>query len=304
MLPHLAQIPLVELPETELKLGVAIKTMAEIDQHRAETGRMTEPPHRHNFYTFIWHRQGLGQHMVDFNYYTLAANQVYLVAPGQVHQMVSGGPAEGFVILFSRQFWEQYGSGYAGLQHLQLFDACRPSPPVVMRPSDEALMEQYCQLMIQEYQHRHTGYAEAMAAYLQLLLITVRRVQTQQEPAPMPTTGTESNSYKQQALVQQFTNLVEQHHRTHHQVQHYADLLNLTPGYLNELIKSHTGRTAKEVITDRVLLEAKREALFTDKSGKEVAFELGFEDPAHFSKFFKAGTGSTFVNYRTDVRQQ
>ena len=62
------------------------------------------------------------------------------------------------------------------------------------------------------------------------------------------------------------------------------------------------GLTAKEYVQNRIILEAKREAYFTDRTGKEVAYYLGFEDPAHFSKFFKNCTGISFSEFRSSVR--
>lgn len=298
MLATLNQIPLIQLPEDRQTLGIVIKSMDEIEVQRTEAGIATEPPHRHQFYTIIWHREGRGQHMVDFEYYSLAPNQVYLLAPGMVHQMISTTKPRGWVILFMRDFWEQYGPGFAALQRLQLFQSCYSQPPISVPPAAADLLDHFCQQLMNEFQQQQAGFAPAMASWLHLFMTQLHRLMLQQSPGPAAGNQPESTSHKQRLLVQQFLDRVESNHRKAHQVQHYADVLNMTPGYLNELIKSYTGRTAKEVITDRLLLEAKREALFSDKTSKEVAFELGFDDPAHFSKFFKSGTGNTFMAYR------
>jgi AraC-like DNA-binding protein len=99
-------------------------------------------------------------------------------------------------------------------------------------------------------------------------------------------------------IVQQFKRIVENHFREWHQVKNYAENLNVTPSYLNDVIKLAIGISAKDFIQNRLILEAKRMSVFTDKSIKEIGFELGFEDPSHFSKFFKTCTGKSFMEFK------
>jgi AraC-like DNA-binding protein len=99
-------------------------------------------------------------------------------------------------------------------------------------------------------------------------------------------------------MVQRFKNLVETRYQQWHQVRDYAGALNVSPNYLNEVIKSNIGVSAKDFIQNRLLLEAKRMAVFTGKSIKETAYDLGFEDPSYFSKFFRAGTGQSIIEFK------
>ena len=80
-------------------------------------------------------------------------------------------------------------------------------------------------------------------------------------------------------------------------VSAYADELNVTPKTLNELVKKYTGRTASDHIYKQVILEAKR-SLLLGSSVKEVAFSLQFDDPGHFSKFFKKQVGMSPADFR------
>ena len=87
-----------------------------------------------------------------------------------------------------------------------------------------------------------------------------------------------------------------------HQVKDYVGKLNVSPNYLNEVIKSVMGISAKEYIQNRIVLEAKRMVLFTQKSYKEIGFDLGFDDPSHFSKFFKINAGLSLVQFKESIR--
>ncbi len=78
----------------------------------------------------------------------------------------------------------------------------------------------------------------------------------------------------------------------------------MTANHLNEVVKKITGQTAKEVIQDRLLLEAKRYATYSDCTLSEIAFHLGYEDAAHFSRMFKKCSGMNFVQFRAAIRKK
>lgn len=81
-------------------------------------------------------------------------------------------------------------------------------------------------------------------------------------------------------------------------VSDYARELAVTPNYLNEIIRKKTGIAASDHIKNRIILEAKREAVHGGGSMKEIAYRLGFDDLAHFSKYFKNATGRSFTEFR------
>jgi AraC-like DNA-binding protein len=91
---------------------------------------------------------------------------------------------------------------------------------------------------------------------------------------------------------------VEQKFITHKKVTEYADHLAVTPNYLNEIVKRASGFPASHHIQQRIVLEAKRHATYSDSSMKEIAYHLGFDDIAHFSKFFKNVVGQSFTDFK------
>lgn len=92
-------------------------------------------------------------------------------------------------------------------------------------------------------------------------------------------------------LLRQFNLLVEQHFRTEHRVQFYADKLFKSPKTISNLFSQYGDKTPQQIIHGRIVNEAKRMLYYSEKSMKEIAQFLGFDDPAHFSKFFKNQTG-------------
>ena len=118
---------------------------------------------------------------------------------------------------------------------------------------------------------------------LKRLLIKSSRLIKNTIPAPDIATS-------QYDLVRQYHILVEQHFRSKHKVADYADLLFKSPKTLSNHFKQVGEKTPLQVINDRIILEAKRLLIYSDKNVEEVAYGVGFNDAGHFSKFFKKHT--------------
>ena len=104
-------------------------------------------------------------------------------------------------------------------------------------------------------------------------------------------------------LVRQFNLLVDKHYKQQHQIQFYAGLLKKSPKTISNFFKQYNYKTPSLIIHDRIIAEAKRLFYYTDKSGKEISYELGFSDPAHFSRFFKKATKQSPSDFRCKVKQ-
>ncbi len=101
-------------------------------------------------------------------------------------------------------------------------------------------------------------------------------------------------------LVSEFLRLVERNFKTCKSVKQYAAELHVSPNYLNEVVRGVTGSSAGNQIRERIVLEAKRRAICPQTSMKEVALDLGYDDVAHFSKFFKTVCGKNFSTYKKE----
>ncbi|MCS3795932.1 helix-turn-helix domain-containing protein [Niastella sp. OAS944] len=126
-----------------------------------------------------------------------------------------------------------------------------------------------------------------------LIIIATRLAKTQYVPAQV------INDPKLD-IIRQFNVLVETHYKKEHSVKFYADQINRSPKTLSNLFALYNNKSPLTIIQDRIVLEAKRLLLYTDKSAKEIAYDLGFEDAAYFSNFFKKNTEFTPSDFRSN----
>jgi AraC family transcriptional activator of pobA len=136
------------------------------------------------------------------------------------------------------------------------------------------------------------GYRLAMRALLALIAIEVVRLAVSRARSGSVTLT------RADAQVEELRRLLEQHFRKERVIGFYAAKLSMTPDRLNDHVKRATGVTAGHLIRQRVLTEAKRQLVFTNQAIHEIAYDLAFSDPSHFTRFFRKQTGMTPQAFR------
>lgn len=109
---------------------------------------------------------------------------------------------------------------------------------------------------------------------------------------------------KDSSLIDNFRNLISEKYKSLHQVSDYAELLYITPGHLNDTVKKFTGKTAKQIIQEHLILEMKRSLVYENKSIKEIAYDFNFDNPAYFNSFFKKLTLETPAVFRNKILEK
>ncbi|HEY9048309.1 MAG TPA: helix-turn-helix domain-containing protein [Ohtaekwangia sp.] len=105
-------------------------------------------------------------------------------------------------------------------------------------------------------------------------------------------------------LMRKFNLLVEAHFRSEHSVAYYAQRLNKSPKTLSNLFALYHDKSPSQVIQERILIEARRLLCYTDKSAKQITYELGFEDSTYFSAYFKKYTNQSPLEYRSEMTKR
>jgi AraC-like DNA-binding protein len=105
-------------------------------------------------------------------------------------------------------------------------------------------------------------------------------------------------------IIRQFNVLVEEHFKERKQISDYAALMNRSPKTITNVFSRHSTKTPLQVIHDRIILEARRLLIYTECSAKEIAYQLGFDDPSQFSRFFKNNTRFSIQEFREKYRKE
>lgn len=273
----------------EAGLSFDIKRMEDIYDRM---GGKADEPHRHDFYTIILVKQAKGKHMIDFQVFELAGNQIYFISPGQVHQLIEDQKSYGCAMTLSGQFLVENGIDASFIADLHLFQDYGYSPPL---EAEEEFLQTLSSLTDEMFSFTHSDKKfkyEAIGALLKLFLIQCNNACSLSQ---------EENTQQVHAsltLLRNFKTLLNAHFSQWHKVNEYADALHITADYLNASVKSLTGKSAKEHIQSRITVAAKRMLRFSDMTAKEIAYELGFSEPANFSQFFKKCTGASPSAFR------
>jgi AraC-like DNA-binding protein len=247
-------------------------------------------PHVHPFIEMIWVVRGKGTLKIDLQTYSLSGQQVYCILPSQVHQLSREAGTEGYVIRFNELFLQMEKLPFNATYHEGLTQVlAQPVHTLHDEEGGQEMLNIIRQLM-QEQAARHQYSSDILVRYLDILIMYLAR------QAPEATEN--GLSFYNTRLAKQFNQLVDKHFLTHKRVTDYAELIRVTPGYLSQAIKKTTCYPAQHHIMQRVALEARRRAVYSDCSMKEIAWDLGFSSMAHFSRFFKKATGNNFSDFK------
>lgn len=236
--------------------------------------------HKHDFYFILAVQRGSGIHEIDFVKYKIHNNSIFILRPGQVHRLELTANSAGFLMEFDLSFYQ-------------------PKNTITDQRWKRAISKNYCEIEAATYMKLHSflinifneftamqeGYIEAIKANLDLFFLEYIR----QSPDPKSMIKTET-AYIQERF-EELLRLLETNIGSIKNASQYADLLALSPYQLNAITKASVGKSVSELISQQILLEAKRYLLATSNQIKDIADHLGYEDVSYFIRFFKKHTG-------------
>jgi AraC family transcriptional regulator, transcriptional activator of pobA len=242
------------------------------------------PPHRHaRLHQILLVEKGAGDATLEGQAYRLKAMRVVNVPTGHVHGFTFVPGMQGFVLTIATEMLDEVLSPTEALRR-----ALAKSSVISATPQMRGLMAQ----IHAEYGGRHFARAHLLRALTSALLGLVAR-ELAQEPVPDNAGGT--------GLFRRFEALLELHFLEHWSVADYAATLSVSPTHLSRLTKAATGHAASELIQERMVREARRNLVYTNLPVSTIAYALGFNDPAYFSRLFAAATGLSPRRFREKV---
>ena len=252
---------------------------------------------RLNYYSLIWIKKGEGSVKADFSEYEFVLNTLFSFSPYQPFMFQAVESMEGIVINFHPDFFCIHKHHQEVACNGVLFNNIYQPPFITIDKSVSETLEMLLQQMIAEMQNPALAQYELLISYLKIFLITASRLRTAQK------TETQINAvdFKEPFILQNLKNFIEIHFKTKHSASDYADLLNISAKALAKITKTHFNKTLTELISERIIIEAKRELYMTNKAVKEIAYELGYDDEHYFSRFFKNNADISPQVYRETV---
>ncbi|MEO2053093.1 MAG: helix-turn-helix domain-containing protein [Allomuricauda sp.] len=243
-------------------------------------------------YKIIWCKDRELNVAIDGYDITLKKNQVVFCTPLNVLEINEDSSGVGSLV-FNREFYcirdhDQEVSCYGFL----FYGSSQPPIVTLSDETVESFMAMH-HLLLEEFKTKDNIQGEMLRVLLKRVLIMSRRLIKQHIVEPeMPNA--------QLDVIRRFNVLVEQNFREKHQVSDYAEMLHKSPKTLSNLFGKYNNKTPLQVINDRILLEAKRLLLFSDKTSEEITYELGYKEASHFSKFFKKNVGKNPSDFRKE----
>lgn len=244
---------------------------------------------RLNYHCIIVIEKGSGLLTVDGKEFEIKANEIFLLAKGQVYHFEEQSEINGYQISFGDCFWEKAPSSASNCKAV-LFNNAEANQ--ILKPNDLELKEflSLCKVLLVDYEtHHYTNQIDVLAAYLKIIMIKLANIKLVKEAT------FDSQDY---LIYRKFLELLSHQYQSFHAVSDYSEMLNITSRRLSELCKRCSNKSAKEIINGQIIGEAKRLLQFSSFSVKEIAYQLNFGTSEQFSHFFKKNTKTAPAGYR------
>lgn len=258
------------------------------------SGPIITVPHRAEFYHVIWFQSGMPTHSVDFETVEIQPNSILFLNKNVVHCFDAQTAFTGKAILFTDRFYYQSELDFKYLRNSVLFNDLFSTALVEASDSTQRFTDLLTLMYDECGSDRDRFQAPILKNHLHTFLMLAERERRKQhfiEIKPSPDLD----------YLLLFRDLLEEHFREQKQVGYYTQQLGIVEKRLNTATKNTVGKTAKELINDRVLLEAKRLLINSFMSIKEIAYELGFDEPGNFIKYFRKYTSQTPTEFKEKV---
>jgi AraC family transcriptional activator of pobA len=272
-MPNQENIPFFNLQEKSLFL---IRPLLEAVNPQL----LNEAAHRHTYQEILWIKEGSGKHSIDDELFTIENNTFYLIYKGQVHHFIEGKGLKGFLIRFNNEFLNEISP----LERNTIFLVNKIAVNKVGEAYFDNLTENIYQEFLTKKQHN-----ESIIRHL--LMVLLYKLEEKKQHNQLNQIA--KNAHSEDAIYLRFSNLLELEYCNSHDTTYFANQLAVSTRYLCTIIKKRSGKTTKQLLIERRILEAKRLLAYTDTPLKQIATQLGFDEIAYFCRIFKLQTAFT-----------
>lgn len=257
---------------------------------------LQERPHRHLYHEILWIRSGTGQHAIDDELIHITPNTFYWIKQGQIHDFQEGKNLNGYLIRFTSAFlpYDPHTS-----ISTSLISQFKNRTSLKLDREEVPAYERILTSLHEEYESDTPNYKRQgiLQHLLMVLLIMLER-----KSHELSISDIEVPDHPDKIVFRKFLHLLEDKFREEHQIGYYASELGVSNRKLSAISKQYAGLTAKQLILECLIREARRLLAFTQSTLAEITYQLGYEDAAYFCRIFKKQTGSTPQQYKRDLK--
>jgi AraC family transcriptional regulator, transcriptional activator of pobA len=251
-------------------------------------------PHVLGFYDILLVTRGRGWFWLDEARHAVRPGTVLFTSPGEVRRW-RVDDLEGLCLFFPALFLEEFFHDPMFLQRLPYFHVPEGARALVLADRPTARLRSALAGMRRELRGLRPDSVHLLRARLYETLITLGRLYGESHAPALRTPH---------PVALRYDRLVEREVARWHRVADYSRELGVSPGHLNALCRRHLGRSAKQIIQDRLVARSRRLLLYSDESAARVGYALGFQDPSYFARFFRGATGRSPSAFRAAALRQ
>lgn len=252
---------------------------------------------RNNYYSLIWIKEGKGKLLADFSEYKFSNDNLLAFSPYQPFMLTPENRLSGIAIQFHPDFFCIHKHQQEVACNGILFNNIYQPPIITIDEKSKATLQMLIEQMKSEMQNVALAQNEVLISYLKIFLITTSRLKADQQIEAKNATY----NLQEPFILQSLKDAIEKNYKEKHTASDYAAILHITAKALAKIAKTYLNKTLTFLISERIIIEAKRELYLTNKSVKQIAYELGYDDAYYFSRFFKTNTEVSPQIYRNTV---
>jgi AraC-like DNA-binding protein len=284
-------IPILNIHQFEEEQPLQDFYSNDLKSHLSKNKDLVYRPHKHNFYLCILFTKGSGVHEIDFNAYTVEPGSVFFLKPGQTHSWKFDNEPEGYIFFHTKDFYELSFSNRL-LNQFPFYFSQKNTPSLVLSKSQLIGLHNRFKELNHEYYQKLTYREIKITSIINTIYIDLARCYINLKPEEVQT------SLRYIETLRLLEKEIDSSYLIEKSAKFYANQLNVSSKHLNRIVKTTLDKTTTELITERVLLEAKRLIVHSNNTLSTISEILGFEDYAYFSKVFKAKTKMTPLAFK------
>ncbi len=247
--------------------------------------------HRHSFYEILWIKSGSGLQAIDFQEYIISPNQIYFIAPGEIHHWSVLNQVSGIALMFTEEFYSSFAKNRTLLFQNSFFSNAK-NRMIILKEKDINFLDSLLAYLDEEQEKKDKAADLSVHSGIDLYLSFFNRKYNADK---------KNYSNEENTILLQLKALLYESIPKFPTLRVSADKLGVSVTHLQKILRKHF--SLKQLIIDTQIIEAKRRLLYTSESIHEIANSIGFEDQSYFTRLFKKRIGISPSEFREDIKK-